>query len=505
MSSSSSATIPASAFVSVNPGVIGAGGAAVALTGLFLTSGTRVPIGQVLSFPSAAAVSTYFGPGANETTEAGVYFQGFTNSNVKPGALLFAQYPAAAVAGYLRGGNVSALTLAQLQAFTGTITISFAGTPATSSSISLSSATSFSSAATIIQAGFTSPPFTVSYDSVSGGFVFTSNSTGSTETVSYATGSLATDLALTQALGAVTSQGAAAATPAAFMTGLVAQNTKWANFTTLFDPDGGSGNTLKLAFATWTSQQNDNYGYIPYDTDITPTESTDAAASLGQLLITNQDSGTAPIYQPSNLHGATFTCGLAASIDYTETNGNTSAAYKGQAGLTPGVTNQTVLSNLIANGYNCYVASASGADEWNFLYPGSVSGPFGTLQRYWNQIVLNRGLQSALMNLLTTVKAVPYVPAGYALIEAACMVPINAALNFGSIQPGVTLSAAQIAEINYAAGANIASTLQSVGWYLQVLDPGAVVRAGGGSPAITLWYTDGGSVLQINLASVDVI
>ena len=49
-------TIPASHFVSVVPSVISAGGSALNLQGLALTSGTRVPIGQVLSFPTAAAV-----------------------------------------------------------------------------------------------------------------------------------------------------------------------------------------------------------------------------------------------------------------------------------------------------------------------------------------------------------------------------------------------------------------------------------------------------------------
>ena len=117
---------------------------------------------------------------------------------------------------------------------------------------------------------------------------------------------------------------------------------------------------------------------------------------------------------------------------------------------------------------------------------------------------MNSGFQTALMNLLTSVNAVSYVPAGYALIEAALQGTINAALNFGAIQAGVALSPAQIATVNYQAGKNIATILQTRGWYLQVLDPGSVVRGQGGSPSCTFWYTDGGAVLQINLASIDV-
>jgi len=72
------------------------------------------------------------------------------------------------------------------------------------------------------------------------------------------------------------------------------------------------------------------------------------------------------------------------------------------------------------------------------------------------------------------------------------------------IQPGTVLSAAQIAQVNNQAGTRISDILAARGWFLQVLDPGAVVRGQGGSPIINFWYTDGGSVLQINLASIDV-
>ena len=56
--------IPASAIVSVNPGVISAGGTGLSLNGLFLTSSTRVPVGTVASFPTYAAVLAYFGAGS---------------------------------------------------------------------------------------------------------------------------------------------------------------------------------------------------------------------------------------------------------------------------------------------------------------------------------------------------------------------------------------------------------------------------------------------------------
>jgi hypothetical protein len=143
-------TIPASIDVNVTPSVIAAGGSALDLNGLFLTTSTRVPIGTVQSFASDDDVAAFFGGTSIEATKAQVYFAGFDNSDVKPGEVLFAQYPIAAVAAYLRGGDVSALTLAELQAITGQLSVTVDDV-VKAGNVDLSGATSFSSAAQIIQ------------------------------------------------------------------------------------------------------------------------------------------------------------------------------------------------------------------------------------------------------------------------------------------------------------------------------------------------------------------
>jgi hypothetical protein len=67
------------------------------------------------------------------------------------------------------------------------------------------------------------------------------------------------------------------------------------------------------------------------------------------------------------------------------------------------------------------------------------------------------------------------------------------------------LSALQIAEVNTAAGLAIDSTLFAQGYYLQILDPTAQVRGNRGTPVINYWYTDGGAVQSITMASIDVM
>lgn len=488
-------TIPASAIVSVNPGVIGAGGNALVLNGLILTADTAIPIGTVQPFSSATAVAAFFGASSTEAALATVYYNGFDNSTQKPGNLLMAQYNASAVAAYLRGGSLAALTLTALQALSGTLTVTINGTSKTSSSIDLSTATSFSDAATKIQAAFTSPGFTVSWDSQRSAFKFLSGTTGTGSTLTFATGTLATGLALTAATGAVLSQGAAAATPAGAMAAIIAITQNWAAFMTVFEPVLSD----KLAFATWTNGTNNRYVYVCWDTDTNAIVANNTTA-FGPVVKANSYSGSVPIYQDKN-HAA-FVLGTIASIDFTRTNGRITFAFRRQSGLTYSVTDQTTGDILIANGYSFYGNYATASQIFQFFYPGSVGGAFTWLDEYVNQIWLNNQLQLAMLNLLTQVNSIPYNAAGNALIKAACLDPINAAFNFGAIRSGVPLSALQVAEVNSAAGTQIDQTLNTQGWYLQVLPATAQVRAARQSPPLNLWYMDGGAVQKLSLASV---
>jgi hypothetical protein len=492
------ASIPASAIVNVLPNVISAGGSGLDLVGLLLTQNTQAPIGSVLRFSSAADVAAYFGALSTEATLAATYFAGYDNSAVKPATLWISQYAASAVSAYLRGGSVASLTLAQLQALTGVLTINVNGTNKTSSTINLSAATSFSNAAALIQAAFTSPGFTVSYDPISGGFVFTTSTTGATATMSFATGTLSAALNLTQVNGAVLSQGSAAMTPAGAMASVIGVTQDFVSFTTAWEPSDAD----KTAFAVWVNGQNNRFAYIAWTAEVAAITQGDTT-TIGPITNAANYSGTIPIYDPNN--GAllsAFLMGAIASLDTAAANGRATMAFRTASTLLPGVTNQSVGDTLIANGYNFLGGYATAAQPFVFFYPGQISGPFNWTDSWVSQVWLNNNLQLALMNLLTSVGQVPYNTEGYSMIEAALAGPVADAVNFGAIRAGVALSTQQKAEINNAAGGNAADTVQSRGWYVKVTDPGATVRAARGSPVIHLWYADGQSVQKITLNSV---
>lgn len=491
-------TIPASDIVVVNPGVISSGGSPLALNGLILSKSAYLPTAAVQSFASAASVSNFFGPTSPEYAMAQVYFQGFDNSTIKPGALLFAPYVDTARAAWLQSGSLSGMTLTQLQALSGVLTITVSGAAKTSSTINLSAASSFSNAATIIQAGFTAPGFTVTWDPVKSAFIFTNTATGAASTITEATGTLSAGLKLTVALGALVSQGAAVDTPSGCMDNVKHLSQNWATFTTVWEPDL----TNKPLFAAWASAQNSRFMYVCWDTDTNATVAGNTTC-FGYLAKQAQYDGLMIVYSTKEL--AAFTMSVAASTDFSQTNGRATAAFKTQGGLTVTVSDQQIAANLLANGYSYYGSYATANQQFNILYNGQLPGKWLWFDTFIDQVRMNSDFQSALMNLLMSVKSIPYNEAGYALIRAAMLDPIQSALNFGSIRAGVNLSTSQEAQVNQAAGRIVSTTIEQQGYYLQVVDPGAAVRSVRGTPVINFWFTDGGAVQKITVASTDII
>lgn len=500
-------SIPASELVNVIPSVLSAGGNPLSLNAVMLTDSTRVPIGTVQAFATLSSVEDFFGPTSIQSSLAGVYFNGFDTATSLPSMLYFAQYNATDVGAYLRSGSLASMTLAQLQALSGTIIQVVDGVSSTSASINLAGATSFSNAAALIQtgirAGTPSNTRTCVYDSQLAAFVIGSSTTGASSTVAFATGTLSAGLLLTSATGAVLSQGAVAATPSGAMAHIVSVTQNWVTFMTTFEPVTAT----KVLFANWVQTTNDRYAYVGWDSDVTPLAGA-APASFGALVAAAEMSGVVPIYEPATDAGngrkAAFICGCAASTDFLQPNGRITYAYKGQSGLTADLTDATQALNLASNGYNFYGAYATANDRFVNLQRGVMPGPWVFIDPYINQVWLNSALQLAFMSLLTSINSLPYNSTGYNLLRAAALDPIQAALAAGVIQAGVTLSNSQRAQVNTAANANIADTLQTAGWYLQILDASSITRGTRSSPPMTLWYMDGGSIQNIELSSISV-
>jgi hypothetical protein len=118
-----------------------------ALDRLFLDTTSVTPGNEVLSFNSLSAVANYYGDTSVEAGLAVDFFAGYGTS----ATMLFVRDPIGGNRAHLYGANVSDLTLAQLQAISGQLSITSQGYLFTGS-INLSGVKSFTAAATAIQA-----------------------------------------------------------------------------------------------------------------------------------------------------------------------------------------------------------------------------------------------------------------------------------------------------------------------------------------------------------------
>lgn len=492
-------TIPISQLSTVNPAVVGAGGNPLSLNSVFVDQSLLVPITSLLSFPSADDVGNYFGSFSTQKALADNYFLGFDNSTKKPGTLFFAGYAVAARAAWLRGQSLAGVTLAQIQAITGTLSVTVDGVVKTAASLNLSAASSFTNAAALITTALSlTAGAAVTWDATSSNFVITSGTTGATSTMTQATGTTAAALGLS---AGILSQGVVIDTPSVAMDRIKAQEQNWATWMTTFEPILAD----KQLFAAWNNAQNSRYVYAAWDSDAgyaTPNN----AAVFGTIVNTLNYEGVVVLYNNASI--AAFFCGYAGSIDFQAVNGRATPAFKSQSGLATSVNTLTLAISVLSNNasyYGLYQAPGAG-NVYSILYDGRMNGSkFQWADTFLNQVYLNSQLGLAMFVGLTQVNSAPYNSQGETYIRSWCADPITEALNNGTIRIGVPLSASQKATIAGQAGLDISTQLETQGYYLQILPATAQVRAARQSPPVKLWYTDGGAIHQITLASIAVL
>ena len=484
-------SIPASKIVTINPAVIGTGGSPLALNTVVLTDASIYPTGQ---FGSAEDVADVFGHGSDQYNFAAAYFAGYAGSTIKPSTLYFVRYNPADTAAKLIGASRKSLDLADLQAITGDLTIIIDGTPKTGS-VDLSSASSFSDAALTIGTALTAD---VEFDTQLQSFIVKSATVGASSSVAYATGTAADALGLSQNAGAVADNHTAASAVDTVMDVVTGYTLNFAVITTI----GASFDlTAHKAFAKWNSKQLSRYWYVQYGMEPTALIAGNNNC-FGSWLKENATDGTTAIY--GTMEQAALACGYAASINFQETNGRATMEFKRQAGIAATVTNSADADALESNGYAFYGAYATANERFIFFRNSRVSGDFKWVDAYLNQVYLNSQLQLAFMTMLTSYKAIPYNAEGIAIHRAAAQDPILEMLNFGGIQEGVNLSEQQAAQVNYEAGFEASRQIENTGYCLLIQEATAQVRGMRASLPIKLWYTDGGSVHTVNLASINI-
>lgn len=418
---------------------------------------------------------------------------------------------ATALTGKIPGVTVSAsadgIVLTTLEAGS-TAAIGYAAAPSSGTDVSaLLALTSAAGASGVNGAdavpGTGLPGLTVTWSSLSKAWEITSPTSGADSTITYAQApevgvDFAGLLKLTEATGAVLSPGLDALSHSANMEAILDLTENFVCFTTVDQPTEADAPAL----AQWASGKGVAYLYIYWDNDpklLQPNNTATIAAALAEA----NAGATCGVW--NSLDYAAMIMGTAASIDWERRNGAITFAFKSQDGLAANVVTGTDAVNLTAQNMNFMGDYATRNDRFIFLYPGRMFGTWTWIDTYLNAVWLNNALQVACMAGFEQTPRVPYNEEGYTLIRAWMQDPINRALNSGIIDTGVTLSAAQEAELTREAGRDISGELFTDGYVIQVNDPAPAVRQKRESPEASVWYTYGGSVHKLDLAGTAVV
>lgn len=485
-------SIPASNIVAVYPAVLGAGGNPLGLNANILHDNAVYPNYEYFS---AVQVGEHYGLESATYKFATVYFNGFKGATTRPASLFITRNNAVARNAQLIGGSVKSVKISTLQEITaGVINVVIDGVQKQATGVDLSTINSFSDVATALSTALTA---TVQYDSQLQVFLIKSGTTGEGSTVSFATGSVAEALFLTEAKGALVDNDTKADTVNTVTKKALSYSTNFATITYI----GDSFNDAKLKeLAEWVTAQNVRFHLITYGLDplaITPNN----PASFGAWA-SEYTSGVTPLY--GTLDKAAFFCGVNASINYEVTNGRTTTFARSQDGLIPEVDDEDVADALVSNGYSFYGAWATANDRFKMAGNGSVTGDFKWIDNYMFAIFLNNQIQLAGVQSLMNYTSIPYNQYGLEIRRAVMRDPINQGVNFGGIRAGVTLSEQQKNIIDNDIGVGASNELYAKGWVYYVALPSPQARANREPFIEKLFYTDGSSLQRIELTSTNV-
>jgi hypothetical protein len=448
--------IPISLVIDVSSTVINSVAPALSMDGLFLTDNQYLESATVRSFSTPNSVGNFFGTASDEYKAAGAYFRGYDGSLKKPTNMLLYRKDAAVTAGWLRGGSLAKMTLAELQAIpVGTITVSIDGAPTTSSSIDLSGAASFSAAAVLIADALMKE---CTYSSIHNAFIITSSTTGASSSVGFASGVMATSLMLTSATGAIISVGGDVFSYTDTMNAIFNSTQNWTHFTAV------TMQTLaeQLECAKWAEDTLLKVAFVPHTTESAVLNPSTTADILGQAAFYGYN-GIFPIYG-TYIHAAAQ-LGFLSCLDPTSPNGWRSVAYMTQSGLEPSVTSVDDAQTLIDKGYAFVGDWTTRTMRQVFGFIGKNPSKYAWVDSYLGKVFIESAETDALATFMTS-NAVSNDNTGRlrltSVINGSVMLPAQSS---GIVSDGRKLTQTEKDEIDAIMGVNAWQDVENNGFH----------------------------------------
>ena len=493
-------SINANRLVSITPRVISGGSADLETNGLIITSNTGISADTpAISFSTAKEVGAYFGYESNEYKVAAQYFTGVNNQTKTIKTVWFGRDLTAVGSAWIKGGLSP--DLATLKAITdGAFNISLNGSDVTITGVDLSACTSLSAVATVIEGKFTNA--SVTYDTVQSKFVITSTVTGASSTIGYgsapASGTdLSAVLGLTQALGAVLSQGNDALTVAENMERITTVTRNFVGFTTLT----AVAESVAVQYAAW-ADIDDDYVYFYHSNDSTLLSKATNTTSVPVAL--KAYNTTACVF--GDVYDAVFMLAIGASIKWDSANALKTWFAKSASGLNAKVLSDTEAEALESIRCNYVGQFATRNAEFTLLNRGCLSGTqYGFIDVLYGAIWLRARLQRGLMDCFAGSNRIPYNKNGYGILATFIAEAVQEALGNGVIDIGLTISDSERITIMNEINEDISVELLNNGYWYKIDDPTANARADRQSPVMAMYYTYAGSVQQIEFPLTTVL
>jgi hypothetical protein len=388
---------------------------------------------RIQNFTSALAVAQQCGSNSVAAAIASVWF----DMVPQPQSLNLGRWAQTASSGQLIGGPLTAAqqTIATWQAITDggfTITIDALATQHLTG-LNFSGAANMNGIAAVIQAVLTEA--TIVWNSINGTFVVTSNTTGATSAVSFATAPAGgtTDISAMLVLTNTAGNGAYQANGIAAESALTA--------VTLFDTQfgqqwyglaiaGAADADHQAVGAFISSSTNKHFYWTPTQEGgvIVPTSTTDIAyllkaANVGQVAVQ---------YNGTSIYSAISLAALMQTVDYTGSNTVRAAMYGQEPGITPDALNATQLAALIAKNANGFVLYNNGKA---IVQPGICSNG-NWIDTVIGKDALTIDIQSDIFNLFLTTH-VPQDDSGNHMIKVVIENRLKKYVDNGYIAPGV--------------------------------------------------------------------
>lgn len=480
---------------------------AKSFAGLALSTSPYIPTSNpILQFTNLDDVGAFFGTSSTEYASARKYFASCVTAINFPPYIYFGLLTPSATSAILFGGSLTnpTATLTALQAITsGNLTVVLNGTSYATTAINLSSATSLSNAAILIETAIAtahpaiSTDFSIDYDGVRNRFTFsnlmTSGASNTTNYFSSSSGNLATLLQMNQATNAVISNGSDAKTLTQNLTDLKGDFTD--QFSIFFvDSDAGGDTPAKnLELAQWVSDQGDKYWSLVWSNEIALESLTDTTSVW--YLITQAGINNCSIFDEvlyNNSDRVSAASGIFASVDLTQPNSAITLAWKQQDGLLPSVVNTSVAAILGQKGINYYgkVAFTGAPLTQDFFYPGAITGKWVFVDNLVGAVWIAYQCQFEVADVFLSVGQVPIDPDGQGQVRSALHTALEGSKANGIIATGLTFDTATSIEIKTTFGIDSIELTNNGYAILNTLPPAGLRKLRVSSPWYVL-YTKG--------------